>query len=110
MEANDKIIEYLEQLEIVKMFRNQEDINHTASDGQKYNMKSSVDSTNAGWSHKYLGLDKGVVVNTFIDESHRLFYSVVINVNERESGYVIDGLMNNETVKSDIHSTEYPWI
>lgn len=28
----------------------------------KYNMKSSIDSTNAGWSHKYLGLDQGVSV------------------------------------------------
>ena len=43
---------------------------------------------------------------TFIDESHRFFHSQVINVNERESGYVIDGLMHNNTVKSDIHSTD----
>ena len=80
--------------------------NHTSSDGQKYNMKSSIDSTNAGWSHKYFGLDQGVIVNTFIDEKHRLYYSVVINVSERESGYVIDGLMHNDVVKSDIHSTD----
>ena len=30
----------------------------------------------------------------------------VINVNERESGYVIDGLLHNETVKSSIHSSD----
>ena len=59
-----------------------------------------------GYSYKYLGADKGVSVDTFIDESHKLFYSIVINVNERESGYVIDGLMHNEVVKSDIHSTD----
>lgn len=47
-------------------------------------MKSSIDSTNAGWSHKYFGLDQGVIVNTFIDEKHRLYYSVVINVSERK--------------------------
>jgi hypothetical protein len=35
-----------------------------------------------------------------------LYYSVVINVSERESGYVIDGLMHNDVVKSDIHSTD----
>ena len=45
-------------------------------------------------------------VYTFIDESHKLFYSTVINVNERESGYVIDGLMHNDVVKSTIHSTD----
>ena len=47
-----------------------------------------------------------MVAYTFIDEGHKLFYSIVINVNERESGYVIDGLMHNDVVKSDIHSTD----
>ena len=105
-EANDKIISYLQNLEIIKLLRNNQDINHTSSDGQKYNISSSIDSTNAGYSFKYFGTDKGVVAYTFIDESHRLFHSKVINVNERESGYVIDGLLNNNTVKSDIHSTD----
>ncbi len=106
MEANDKIVAYMEELEIVRLLRNQEDINHTSSDGQKFNMRSSVDSSNAGYSFKYFGTAKGVSVYTFIDESHRLFYSSVINVSSRESGYVIDGLMHNEVVKSDIHSTD----
>jgi TnpA family transposase len=106
VEANDKIVAYIDSLEISKLFKANQDINHTSSDGQKYNIKSSIDSTNAGWSHKYFGLDKGVVAYTFIDEGHKLFYSIVINVNERESGYVIDGLMHNDVVKSDIHSTD----
>lgn len=106
LEANDKIVACIDSIDIAKLLRNNSNINHTSSDGQKYNMKSSVDSINAGWSHKYFGLNQGVSVNTFIDESHRLFYSVVINVSERESGYVIDGLMHNDVVKSDIHSTD----
>ncbi len=105
-EANDKIIVYMEELEIIKVMRNEESINHTSSDGQKYNISSSIDSTNAGYSFKYFGTNKGVVDYKFIDESHRLFHSQVINVNERESGYVIDGLLNNNAVKSDIHSTD----
>jgi TnpA family transposase len=106
IEANDKIVAFIDSLEIAKLLRNNPEINHTSSDGQKYNMKSNIHSTNAGYSFKYLGTAKGVSVYTFIDESHRLFYSVVINVNERESGYVIDGLMHNDVVKSDIHSTD----
>lgn len=106
MEANDKIITFMENLEIVMMLRNTQEVNHTSSDGQKYNMKPSVESTNAGYSFKYFGTAKGVSVYTFIDESHRLFYSTVINVSERESGYVIDGLMHNDVVQSDIHSTD----
>lgn len=106
IEANNKIIKYMDTLELVKLMRADIDINHTSSDGQKYNMSSSIDSTNAGFSFKYFGTLKGVVAYTFIDESHRLFHSQVINVNARESGYVIDGLLNNDVVKSDIHSTD----
>jgi len=105
-EANDKIISYMEDLEIIKIMRSEQSINHTSSDGQKYNISSSINSTNAGYSFKYFGTNKGVVDYKFIDESHRLFHSQVINVNERESGYVIDGLLNNNAVKSDIHSTD----
>jgi len=103
-EANNKIVAYMDKLEIVKYMRHNIDKNHTSSDGQKYSMASNIDSTNAGYSNKYFGSKKGVVVYTFIDESHRLFHSQVINVSERESGYVIDGLLHNETVKSDLHS------
>jgi TnpA family transposase len=105
-DANDKIVEYLEDIELTKIVRYNQEINHTSSDGQKYNLSSSIDSTNAGYSFKYFGTDKGVVAYTFIDESHRLFHSKVINVSERESGYVIDGLLHNDTIKSDIHSTD----
>ncbi len=105
-EANDKILAYTDSLEIPKILKNDQKLNHTSSDGQKFNIKTSIDSTNAGYSFKYFGTAKGVSVYTFIDESHKLFYSTVINVNERESGYVIDGLMHNDVVKSDIHSTD----
>jgi TnpA family transposase len=105
-EANDKIIAYMDKLEIVKYMRYNINENHTSSDGQKYSIASNIDSTNAGYSSKYFGANKGVVAYTFIDESHRLFHSIVINVNERESGYVIDGLLNNDTVKSSIHSSD----
>ncbi|MEA3227878.1 MAG: Tn3 family transposase [Campylobacterota bacterium] len=106
VEANDKVVAFTDNLEISKLLRDNQNINHTSSDGQKFNIKSSIDSTNAGYSFKYFGTAKGVSVYTFIDESHKLFYSTVINVNERESGYVIDGLMHNDVVKSDIHSTD----
>ena len=103
-EANDKIVAYMDKLNIVKHMRYNMNENHTSSDGQKYSIDSNIDSTNAGFSNKYFGANKGVVAYTFIDESHKLFHSIVINVSERESGYVIDGLLHNETVKSDLHS------
>jgi hypothetical protein len=43
---------------------------------------------------------------TFIDMRELMWHSMVISPAERESAYVIDGIMRNEVVKSDIHSTE----
>lgn len=43
---------------------------------------------------------------SFIDERSLLWHSLVFSAAERESAYVIDGLMHNDVVKSDIHSTD----
>lgn len=65
-----------------------------------------MDSLNANYSFKYLGKDKGVSVVTFIDMRELMWHSTVISAAEREAAYVIDGLMQNDVVKSDIHSTD----
>lgn len=102
--ANDQILQFLERLPLALIYKRKRDETHTSSDGQKFNI--AVESLNANYSFKYFGKGKGVTVYTFIDESHRLFYSVVISSSESEAAYVIDGLMHNEVVKSDIHSTD----
>ena len=102
--ANNKIIEFIEKLDLYNIFKKEKAKVHTSSDGQKFNI--SVDSLNSNYSFKYFGKGKGVSVYSFIDESHRLFYSTVINASEREAAYVIDGLLNNDVVVSDIHSTD----
>jgi TnpA family transposase len=66
----------------------------------------AVESLNAGPSFKYFGKDPGVSAYTFIDERHFLWHHAVISATEHEAAYVIDGLMHNEVVKSDIHSTD----
>jgi TnpA family transposase len=60
----------------------------------------------ARYSFKYFGQDQGVSAYTFIDMRHFLPYSLIISAAEHEAHYVIDGLMHNEVVKSDIHSTD----
>lgn len=102
--ANAKIVNFLNNLELPNFFRRSQDRLHTSSDGQKYAV--SVPSLNANHSFKYFGNDKGVTVYSFIDERHLLFYSTVISAAEREAAYVIDGLLHNEVIKSDIHSTD----
>lgn len=102
--ANRTLVEFLDALAISNLYRRASGKLHTSSDGQKYEV--SVPSLNANYSFKYFGQNKGVSVYSFIDERHLLFYSTVISSSEREAAYVIDGLLHNETIKSDIHSTD----
>jgi TnpA family transposase len=49
---------------------------------------------------------QGVSAYAFVDERNFLWHSLIISAADRESAYVIDGLMHNDVVKSDIHSTD----
>ncbi len=102
--ANQRIVETIDQLSLPTLFRKQVDEMHTSSDGQKFGIRG--DSLNASHSFKYFGSGKGVAVYSFVDERSAIFHSTVINSSEREAAYVIDGLLNNEVVKSAIHSTD----
>ncbi len=102
--ANSRLVDFIGQMELPNLYRRHLDKLHTSSDGQKYGV--SVSSLNANYSFKYFGQEKGVSVYSFIDERNLLFYSTVISSSEREAAYVIDGLLHNEALKSDIHSTD----
>jgi TnpA family transposase len=77
---------------------------HTSSDGQKFEVRG--DSLHASRSFKYFGQGQGISAYTFVDERNFLWHSLMISAADRESAYVIDGLMHNDVVKSDIHSTD----
>jgi TnpA family transposase len=103
-EANDKVLAFLDRLHLPQLYRRHADRLHTSSDGQK--VEVGVDSLNANYSFKYFGQGKGASAYTFIDERHFLFHSTVISSPEREATYVIDGLLHNDVVQSDVHSTD----
>ena len=102
--ANDRVLQVLDRLELPNRSRRHPERLHTVSDGQKFEVR--VDSLNANYSYKYFGKGQGVSVYTFRDERDLLWYSTVFSSAERECAYVIDGLMHNDVVKSDIHSTD----
>lgn len=103
-DANDRILGLTDRINLPNIYRRQSDVLHTSSDGQKFEV--AVDSLNANYSFKYLGKDKGVSVVTFIDMRNLMWHSTVISAAEREAAYVIDGLMHNDVIKSDVHSTD----
>ena len=102
--ANDSILKVLDKMELTKIYRRNRDQLHTSSDGQKFTIRG--DSLNANYAFKYGGKEQVIAAYSFIDESGLLWYSLVFSAAERESAYVIDGLMHNDVVKSDIHSTD----
>ncbi|MFT7111436.1 MAG: TnpA family transposase [Porticoccaceae bacterium] len=102
--ASNKIVSYIDNLALANAYRHDSNQVHTSSDGQKFYV--AVDSLNSAYSFKYFGSDKGSTVYTFIDERQALFYSTVISASEREAAYVLDGIANNDVVKSDVHSTD----
>ncbi len=102
--ANDQVLKAMDQMELPNLYRRKVDTLHTASDGQKFEVRG--ESLHASRSFKYFGQGQGVSAYTFVDERHFLWHSLMISASDRESAYVIDGLMRNDVVKSDIHSTD----
>lgn len=102
--ANDSVVKAMDQMELSNLYRREAGTLHTASDGQKFEVRG--DSLHASRSFKYFGQGQGVSAYTFVDERHFLWHSLIISAADRESAYVIDGLMHNDVVKSDIHSTD----
>ena len=102
--ANDQVLKLLDSLPLAEIYRNEPGVLHTSSDGQKHEVV--VDSLNANYSYKYFGKDQGVTAYGFLDERQLDWYGTVFSSAEKEAHYVIDGLMHNDVVKSDIHSTD----
>ena len=102
--ANDRIVAFMDGLELPEIYRRKPGQSHTASDGQKFEV--TVDSLNANHSYKYFGKGQGVSAYTYISDKIFLWYSTVFSAAERDSAYVIDGLMHDDVVRSTIHSTD----
>lgn len=102
--ANDRVLTAMKKMELPNIYRKFPETIHTASDGQKFEVRT--ESLTASRSFKYFGKEQGVSVYTFMDERNLLWHSLVFSASDRESAYVIDGLMRNDVVKSDIHSTD----
>ena len=102
--VNDKLLRFMDQLELGNIYRRSKEALHTSSDGQQFEVRG--DSLNASYSYKYSRKTKAASVHSFIDERHLLFHTLVVSAAERESAWVLDGLMHNDVIKSDIHSTD----
>jgi len=103
-DANSRIVDFMNALELPNIYLDNESELHTSSDGQKVSV--AVDSLLASHSFKYFGKGKGVSVYGFTDSRDFNFYSMVNSPADRESTFVFDGLVHNDNIKSTMHSTD----
>jgi Tn3 transposase DDE domain len=106
--VNDRLLDFMDRLVLPNLVRHSADRLHTSSGGQKFEVRA--DSLNANYSYKYFGKSQGVSAYTFRDKRDLLWYSLVFSSADRESAYVIDGLMHNEVVLVFLKSTYWPSI
>ncbi|HAK79204.1 MAG TPA: Tn3 family transposase [Runella sp.] len=102
--ANDSVSALIERMTLGNLFNHNPHGHHTSSDGQKFAV--AFDSIHSTYSAKYFGKEKGITIYSFINAVHDLFYSTAFSASDREAWYVIDGLMHNDVVRSEIHTTD----
>jgi hypothetical protein len=81
--ANDRVLQFMDRLELRNLMRRSVDRLHTSSDGQKFEVRA--DSLNANYSYKYFGKGQGLSAFTFRDERDLLWYWLVFSSADRES-------------------------
>ena len=102
--ANDRVSALIEQISRSGLIPLQEPGHRSASDGQKY--KVAFNSIHSTYSSKYFGKEKGITIYSFLNNVHNLFYSTIFSASDREAWYVIDGLLHNDVIRSNVHSTD----
>src|SRR5262249_35939203 len=91
--AHDRLLTFMDQLDLPEVYRRYARKLHTSSAGQKYGV--AVELLNANYSFKYLGKDAGVSPYTCIDERHFLWHHEVISASERAAAYVMTLLVKS---------------
>jgi TnpA family transposase len=104
IKANDLIVNYLNKSALPQIYRNSGKRLFTSSDGQKW--ITSKDYLKSKRSYKYFGKDKGVVINTIVDERYLQIFSKVITATEREAVSMVEGVLHNKEIKNIDHSTD----
>jgi TnpA family transposase len=104
LEANDIILAFAKKLPLSHIFDRKDGLIITTSDGQKLGVHG--ESLLASQSYKFFGKEQGITVYIFRDIHDFLYHSTVFSPSDREAMYVIDGMMHNTIVKSDMHATD----
>jgi len=92
--ANRVLIDHHQQLELASLWGAGR---VSSSDGQRFGIQAS--SLLASFYPRYFGYyDRAVNVYTHVSDQHTVFGSRVISCSAREASYVLDGLLENDTI------------
>lgn len=103
LRVNDTILRFVDNMPLANRFKTKFGL-QTSSDGQKWIV--TKDSFNASASFKYGGKDIVLSEYGFIDCRGLFLHSDVFSGATKEAHYLMDGLVKNEVVRSDLHSTD----
>ena len=96
LEANEAIVALLDSMPINAVFKEDENLLRSASDGQKFMM--ALNSIHANYSSKYFGKEKGIIIYSFISEHYPLTYTTTFSAGDFEAWFIIDGLLHYQPV------------
>jgi TnpA family transposase len=101
--ANAEIVNYHHRLPISKFYGAGE---ISSSDGQRFRLRA--DSLLASYYPRYYGYyDKAISIYTHVSDQYSVFNTKVISCSPREALYVLDGLLENNTIlKPKAHTTD----
>jgi len=102
-DANAEIVSYHHQLPISKVYGAGE---ISSSDAQRFRLRA--DSLIASYYPRYYGYyDKAIGIYTHVSDQYSVFNTKVISCSPREALYVLDGLLENNTIlKPKDHTTD----
>lgn len=92
--ANKALVDYHHRLALSAVWG---DGTRSSSDGQRFGIEAS--SLLASFYPRYFGYyDRAITVYTHISDQHSVFASRIISCGPREALYVLDGLLQNDTI------------
>ena len=96
LEANEAIVDLMDSMPINAVFKEDENLLRSASDGQKFMM--AINSIHANYSSKYFGKEKGIIIYSFLSEHYPLTYTTTFSAGDFEAWFIIDGLLHYQPV------------
>ena len=83
LEANEAIVDLLDSMPINAVFKEDENLLRSASDGQRFMM--ALNSIHANYSSKYFGKEKGIIIYSFLSEHYPLTYTTTFSAGDFEA-------------------------